>query len=313
MPRRDVAPPGAELPDDVQAGGAQAADRSSVTRDGAGGSSTSSASRTSQPPGNGSTSQAPSDGIHVRPGTPLSGSRIRLCGGSESTAATQPSESTASAGLPTRARIGAATVRSRLSVRSCYLAQLGLRQPGDQVDQRDGGGMHRRRRARHVDDADDLAGARILDRGARTRPRVMAAQEVLGGEHLDGPVRRQRGADGVGADGASRPTAHPRRSPAGRRCRAPAATRTATAPGPAHRRPPGCCRPRRSPSPAPATRRRARRSSPEACRNASRPLVSTSGGQWCSGSMPLPSSLFHESAITSRGRAGARLPAMVAS
>jgi hypothetical protein len=52
---------------------------------------------------------------------------------------------------------------------------------------------------------------------------------------------------------------------------------------------------------------------PEACRNASRPLVSTSGGQWCSGSIPLPSSLFHESAMTSRGRAGARLPAMVAS
>jgi len=35
-------------------------------------------------------SHAPNDGIHVRPGTPFSGNRIRLCGGSESTAATQP-------------------------------------------------------------------------------------------------------------------------------------------------------------------------------------------------------------------------------
>lgn len=90
-----------------------------MTRDGAAVDSASSATRTSQPPGNDSTSHMPNGGIHTRPGKPFSGNRIRLCSGNESTAATQPSVSTASAGLPTLARIGAATVRSTFNVRSC--------------------------------------------------------------------------------------------------------------------------------------------------------------------------------------------------
>ena len=92
--------------------------RSSTTRDSAGAVS-SSLSRTSQPPGSSSTSHMPSVGIQARPGASSSGSRMRLCSGSESTAATQPSASTASAGRPMRARIGAATVRNRFNVRSC--------------------------------------------------------------------------------------------------------------------------------------------------------------------------------------------------
>ncbi len=85
------------------------------------------------------------------------------------------------------------------------LAQLGFGQPRHDVDERDGGRMHGRRGSRDVDDTDDLTGAWIPDRRSRAGPRVVAAHEMLGGEHLHGTVGHQRGADGVGADGALAP------------------------------------------------------------------------------------------------------------
>ena len=133
------------------------------------------------------------------------GSRIRLCRGMASTAATQPSWSTASAGLPMRARIGAATIRSRFSVRSCCSRRCDSANRATASTSATVVGCTVAAGPGDVDDADHLAGSRILDRRARARPRVVAAQVVLGGEHLHGAPRRQRGADGVGADGVLRP------------------------------------------------------------------------------------------------------------
>ena len=78
------------------------------------------------------------------------------------------------------------------------LTQMGLGEPSHRVDQRDGRGMHRRRRARHVHHTDDVAGPRVLDGCTGTGPGVVAAGVVLGGEHLHGTVGHQGRADGVG-------------------------------------------------------------------------------------------------------------------
>ena len=145
-------------------------------------------------------SHAPNDGIHVRPGTPFSGNRIRLCGGSESTAATQPSWSTANAGRPIRARIGAATVRSRFRVRSWASRRW------------DSASLATRSTSATVVGCTVAAGPEtstmpitwpvrgILDRGSRAGPRVVAAQEMLGGEDLHRSMGYQRRADRVGSD-----------------------------------------------------------------------------------------------------------------
>ena len=147
----------------------------------------------------------PSGGIHTRPGSIPSGSRMRLCNGSESTAATQPSASTANAGLPDarqdRRCHGAQPVQDAVVL----LTQVRFGQPGDGVDEGDGGRMHGRRGPGHVDDTDDLPGARIPDRRTRAGPGVVAAHEMFGREHLNGAVRHQRGADAVGADSALAP------------------------------------------------------------------------------------------------------------
>ena len=53
--------------------------------------------------------------------------------------------------------------------------------------------------AGEVDDADDLARLRVVDRRARALPGVHDAAEVLGGEDLDGMVDGDRRAKRVGS------------------------------------------------------------------------------------------------------------------
>ena len=154
----------------------------------------------SQPPGNGSTSHRPKVGNSCRPGATLRGSAIRLCGGSESTAATQPSGSTASAGLPIRARIGAATVRRLFRIRLCCSRRCDSASRATASTSATVVGCTVAAGPETSTTPMTWPGPRILDRRARARPRMVAAGVVLRGEHLHGTVRHQRGSDGVGAD-----------------------------------------------------------------------------------------------------------------
>ena len=169
------------------------------------GALSSSLRRTSQPPGSSSTSHIPSVGIQTRPGAISSGSRMRLCSGSESTAATQPSASTARAGLTDPREDGRRDGAQSVQCAVVLLTEVGFGQPGDDIDQRNRGGVHGGRRSRDVDDTDDLTGAWIPDGCAGAGPGVVTAHEVLGGEHLHGAVGHQSGTDGVGPDSTLTP------------------------------------------------------------------------------------------------------------
>ena len=78
--------------------------------------------------------------------------------------------------------------------------QLRLGQPDGGLDERDDRRVQRHRRSADVDDAEQLARARVVQRRGGAVPRVLVGLEVLGGEQLHRTRLRQRGADRVGAD-----------------------------------------------------------------------------------------------------------------
>ena len=143
-------------------------------------------------------------------------------------------------GRPMRARIGAATRAQPVQRAVVLLAQMGLGEPGHRRRPARRRRMHGRRRARDVHDADDLSRSRIPDRRPRACPRVVTAQEMLGGEHLHGAVATPTRCRWRWCRQRPRPSARPRRTRAGRRCAAPTASRSATAPGPSRRPRQGC-------------------------------------------------------------------------
>jgi len=70
------------------------------------------------------------------------------------------------------------------------VAQVGLGHPRRRGDERERVRVGGAQVPRQVDDAEDLAGRRVVDRSARALPRVDPAVEVLGAEDLDGVVDR---------------------------------------------------------------------------------------------------------------------------
>ena len=78
--------------------------------------------------------------------------------------------------------------------------QLGLGQPDGRLHQRDDRRVQGHRRPADVDDAEQVPGARVVDRGGRAVPGVLVGLEVLGGEQLHRARLGQRGPDRVGAD-----------------------------------------------------------------------------------------------------------------
>ena len=104
----------------------------------------------------------------------------------------------AGAGQPGQQRRG--HVAQRLQPALVLAPQAGLGQLHRGADQRDRGRVHGLGRAADVDHAEQVAGARVVHGARGAGPHVVAAHEVLGGEHLHRGALGQRGADGVAAD-----------------------------------------------------------------------------------------------------------------
>ena len=84
-------------------------------------------------------------------------------------------------------------------------AEPGLGDPHRALHQHPDGGVQRERRSAQVDDADELARARVVHRPGRAVPGVLLVLVVLGGEQLDRRGLCERRPDRVGADGRLRP------------------------------------------------------------------------------------------------------------
>ena len=132
----------------------------------------------------------------ARPAAPRSG-RAPRC---RTVCATQPWSSTSSSGPCTAASTRRGRLPQPLEPLLVVPPQLGLGQPDGGLDERDDRRVQGHRRPADVDDAEQLAGARVVDRRGRAVPGVLVGLEVLGGEQLHRARLGQRGADRVGAD-----------------------------------------------------------------------------------------------------------------
>ena len=94
---------------------------------------------------------------------------------------------------------GAVQLAQALGAALLLRTEVGLGHAGGGGDERQRVRMGRLQVAGEVDDADDLAGLRVVDRRARALPRVDEAAEVLGGEDLDRMVDGDRRAERIGS------------------------------------------------------------------------------------------------------------------